>query len=89
MNRIKRGKAVLAMEFLMRSLNDEELIDGWLAYGVADGDITEDMSPSDETLDCYCEDGTFRDLMDCFLNTMAAAKKSGGLYIDKIVSTVG
>ena len=39
-----------------------------------------------DNLEYYCDDQTFADLMDTFLYVMAAARKSGGLYCDKVVS---
>lgn len=89
MDRLKRGKMVLAMERIARAVNDEEVFEYWLAYGVADGDIDDSTTPEDEILDCYCEDGTFRDLMDAFLHLMRGARKSGGLYVDNVVTEQG
>ena len=84
MNLLRRTKVVRAMETIARCVNDEEVFDHWLLYGVADGDIDDDTT--DEDLEYYCEDKTFADLMERFLDLMTAAKKSGGLYEDRIVS---
>ena len=84
MNLSRRAKVVRAMETIARCVNDEEVFDRWLSYGVADGDIDDDTT--DEDLEYYCEDKTFADLMERFLDLMIAAKKSGGLYEDRIVS---
>ena len=84
MNLSRRAKVVRAMETIARCVNDEEVFYRWLLCGVADGDIDDDTT--DEDLEYYCEDKTFADLMERFLNLMTAAKKSGGLYEDKIVS---
>ena len=48
------------------------------------GDIDDDTT--DEDLEYYCEDKIFADLMERFLDLMTAAKRSGGLYEDRIVS---
>ena len=80
----ERAKMVRAMELIVRSINDESIFDAWLSIGVADGDITEDTI--DEDLEYYCEDDNFADLMYLFLRLITAAKKSGGLYYDGIVS---
>jgi hypothetical protein len=93
MNKIERIKMVKAMEFLTRQINDEEVFEGWLMEGVADGDIeygnltveTEDL----ENLEYYLDDKSFAELMDTFLWCMARAKKSGGLYCDDVVSKEG
>lgn len=84
MNLSRRTKVVRAMETIARCVNDEEVFYRWLLCGVADGDIDDDTT--DEDLEYYCEDKTFADLMERFLDLMTAAKKSGGLYEDKIVS---
>ena len=75
---------VRAMETLARSVNDEMVFEGWLMCGVADGDI--DATTTDEELEYYIEDETFAELMGTFLRVMARAKKSGGLYVDGVVS---
>ena len=84
MNVKKRIEIVKAMEKLARAVNDEDVFETWLTYGVADGDI--DESTTDDELDYYVDDDTFADLMDTFLATMSQARKSGGLYVDGIVS---
>lgn len=80
----KRAKVVRAMDLLCRCINDEDVFMPWLMVGVADGDITSETT--DEDLEYYCEDDNFAELMEYFLRRMSAAKKSGGLYCDKIVS---
>jgi hypothetical protein len=86
---IDRKKMVLAMELLARCINDEEVFESWLVNGVADGDINSFSTDINEVEDCYIEDETLIRLMDCFLDVMSAARKSGGLYIDTIVSKRG
>jgi hypothetical protein len=89
MNTIIRAKMILAMEFIARQINDEDVFEGWLMNGVADGDIDYGSFNVDEVDDYYLEDDTFRDLMDCFLRRMSAAKDSGGLYCDQIATKEG
>lgn len=87
----ERKKMILAMEFICRHINDENVMEGWLMCGVPDGDVPHgsfDTSIIDDE-DCMIEDDGFRDIMDCFLRRMSAAKKSGGLYCDNIVTTLG
>lgn len=79
-----RAKMVRAMDFIARHVNDEEVFESWLMNGVADGDI--DGKETDEDLSYYCEDKNFADLMERFLELMRNAKKSGGLYCDRVVS---
>ena len=84
MNLHNRVNLVRAMETIARSINDEEIFSQWLLYGVADGDINEETSY--EYLELYCEDVAFADIMERFLDLMTAAKNSGGLYCDDIIS---
>lgn len=84
MNVAERVKVVRAMETIARCINDEDVFEGWLMCGVADGDITSETT-DEEIADYYCEDDTFAELMHCFLRRMVGAKKSGGLYCDGIV----
>ena len=88
-NRTDRIKMVKAMEYIARQVNDEEVFEGWLMCGVADGDITYGDLDGGEVDEYYTEDGHFRDLMDCFLRLMASAKRSGGLYCGGMVSREG
>lgn len=89
MNAVERIKMVKAMEFVARQINDEEVFEGWLLNGVADGDIeygSLEVEPDDEeNLEYYIRDDDFAELMACFLRRMAGAKKSGGLYCDGVV----
>lgn len=85
----ERKKMVLAMEFIARQVNDEEVFEYWLMDGAADGDIRYGDFDIANVEDYYTEDDTFRDLMDCFLRLMASAKKSGGLYCGDIVTKQG
>lgn len=85
MNIKRRIEVVRAMETLARSINDETVFYRWLLCGVADGDI--DENTTDEELEFYVEDDEqFADLMNTFLKCMSGAYKSGGLYVDKVVS---
>ena len=79
-----RTEVVRAMETLARCVNDEEIFEGWLICGVADGEI--DETTTDEELEYYIEDEAFAELMETFLRVMARAKKSGGLYVDGVMS---
>lgn len=85
MNKELRKKAVVAMELLARSVNDETAMNGWLMCGVPDGDIDYGNMDMDVVDDWFVEDKNFSELMGCFLRTMNRAKE-GGLYIDRVVS---
>ena len=86
---IERKKMVLAMEYIARQINDEDVFEGWLTLGVADGDLAYGEWNPDVVEDYYIEDDNFRDLMDCFLRRMKYANKSGGLYCNGIVTKEG
>lgn len=81
---LKRAKMVRSMETIARCVNDEEIFIGlWLTLGVADEDIKEDTTDEEIVEMGYCEDGTFGDLMNVFLEMMSMAYKDGGLYWDE------
>lgn len=89
-NKVERIKMVKAMEYIAHQINDEDIFMEWLMNGVADGDIDYgDTSESNvnNVLDYYIEDDNFAYLMELFLSMMRAAKKSGGLYCDDVVSS--
>lgn len=86
MNAELRKRAVLNMEFLVRSMNDEELLDGWLMCGVPDGDIPYGSTDTSCVDDYFVQDDHFAELMRLFLRCMHSADKSGGLYVDGVVS---
>ena len=88
-NAIERKKMVLAMEYIVRQINDEEVFMPWLSVGVADGDLRYGEWDPENVEDYYIENDNFRDLMDCFLRRMSGAKKSGGLYCNGIVTKEG
>lgn len=85
-NMIDRAKMVLAMEYIARQINDEDVFDGWLMCGVADGDIPYGSFDIESVDEWYLKDENFKDLMTCFLRRMCGAYRSGGLYCGKVVS---
>lgn len=84
-NKTTRAKMVLAMEFIARQINDEDVFEHWLSSGVADGDIPYGSFDVDDVDEYYLEDDNFADLMSCFLIRMKRAFESGGLYCNGIV----
>lgn len=90
-----RIKAVKAMEFLARQVNDEEVFERWLLCGVADedieyGDLSVPLDPEsleeDGAYYYASDDETFADLMATFLRLMSSAMESGGLWCGDVVS---
>ena len=76
---------ILAMEYVARQINAEDVLDGWLMGGIPDGDIPYVSIDGEKVDDYYLEDDNFKDLMSCFLRCMNGAYNSGGLYCDRIV----
>lgn len=88
MNEKVRKQMVLAMETVMRGLNDEDIFEGWLRCGVADGDLDEDSTWKDVD-DWYIKDGNFTDLMNLFCRKMKQATADGcdgALYCNGVIS---
>ncbi len=94
-----RKQLVLAMETVVRAINEEGIDDGWLMCGVADGDLNADSTWEDVD-DFYVEDDErFADLMSCFVRTMRRMvdsdedfdeedrnKGNGYIHCDRVVS---
>ena len=85
MNKIERSKMILAMEFIARQINDEDVLDGWLISGIPDGEIPYGSTDIGDVEERYLEDDNFKDFMSCFLRCMNGAYNSGGLYCDRVV----
>ena len=85
MNKIERAKMILAMEFIARQINDEDILDRWLMCGVADGDIPYGSLDIFDVDKDYLDDSTFEDVMSCVLRCMKGAYNSGGLYCGDVV----
>jgi hypothetical protein len=75
MNIKNRAELVKAMKLIATSINDEDIIDSWLMFGVADGDTD---------YESYVEDETFVSVIDCFMRCMVGAAESGGIYCDTL-----
>ena len=84
MNKERRKEVVLAMETIMRCVNDERQFKRWLINGVADGDINKfDVNEVDEF---YIEDDTFRNLMIMFQRIITGEYRNDGLYCDNVLA---
>lgn len=86
----ERKKMLLAMEYICRQINDEEICMHWLIMGVPDGDVEYgnfDMSQIDDN-DNMLEDKNFEELMRCFLQCIQMSIKDGGLFCGGVVAEV-
>lgn len=86
--RIDRQKMIVAMEYICRQINDENVLYYWLMNGVPDGDIEYgNLDPTQVYEEDYMiSDEGFKDIMTCFLRRMTRAYDSGGLYCGGVVS---
>lgn len=87
-NTEQKKRMILAMEYVARQINDEDVFEGWLVGGVPDGDIEFgcfDTAVIDDD-DYFMRDENFKHLMGCFLRRMYGAYKSGGLYCGGLAS---
>ena len=80
----ERKELVKAMDLIVGIINDEDIIESWLACGVADGDIHYG-TPAEEVDDFYCDDKNFGELMTLFLKLMNRAQRDG-LYHKGVLS---
>lgn len=80
-----RADVVRAMDIMVRTINDERIIESWLMCGVADADIDENTTNKEIEELGYTDDITFKELMDLFIKLMYKAKNDG-IYFDGIVS---
>ena len=78
MNLTERIDTLKALDLIMRGLNDEELFNSWITYGI-----------EDECKDYayYATDETFAEMLTLFCSLMkTATKEAGALYFDGIIS---
>lgn len=80
-----RADIVRAMDLMVYTINDENIIDSWLMVGVADGDIRKETTNEEIDEMGYTSDKNFSELMTVFLRLMNRAG-NGGLFFDGIVS---
>ena len=80
-----RADIVRAMDNMVYTINDEDIIESWLMVGVADGDIKVDTTNEEIEQMGYTENKTFEELLTLFLKLMYRAGIDG-LFFDSIVS---
>ena len=75
-----RKRMVLAMEYIARHMNDEEIFWGeWATYGVPDGEIPYGSFDTEYVDDYLIEDEHYEELTQTFMYCMKQAFKSNGL----------
>ena len=73
-----RKLMVLAMEYIARHINDENIFwDIWATEGVADSDIPYGSFDTDNVDEYYIEDEPYKELINTFIYCMTLAKKDG------------
>ena len=82
MNKNTRKDAILAMERIVRCINNEEILELWLMCGIPDGDIKN--YTRDEVDDYFTEYENLKNLITLFLKLMTRANKNGSLNIDGV-----
>ena len=91
-NLLEKKKMIVAMEYVARQINDEDIFWGiWASVGVPDGDIEYGNFDLDQIYDedCMLYKENFEELVDAFLRCMVQAIKSGGLYCGNISTNLG
>ena len=64
-----RVEVLKAMNLLASMLNDEDVTDEWLTYGIPDG-------TDDDAMINYVDDESYHDFVATFLNVLSRAKRS-------------
>lgn len=82
---IQRAKAVLCMEYLARQINDEDILEGWLINGVADGDIPYGSINIEDVDEYYIDPDNFKRIALCFMRRMRYAYEDGGLWCGDVL----
>ena len=85
-NEIRRAKAILAMEYLARQMNNEDIFERWLMGGVADGDIPYGSFDIENVDSYYIKPENFKDIACCFMRMMITSYGNGGLYCGSVVA---
>lgn len=80
-----RADIVRAMDNIVYTINDEDVMESWLYAGVANGDIKADTTNEEIEQIGYTDDKTFEELLTLFLKLMYRAGKDG-LFFDGILS---
>lgn len=76
MTKEMRKEMVVAMETVMRHLNDETIFESWLMCGVADGDVTREVIEDPQLLDdYYTEKEAYDELCKLFTRLVKRASK--------------
>lgn len=73
--KLDMAKMILAMEFIARHINDEDIFLEWIAYGVADEDIPYGSFETADVDSYYLRLDVFEEIKDTFISIMARIEK--------------
>lgn len=76
---IERVKVLRAMDTIARTINNEDIFESWLVYGVPDEEIQPDTK-DDELMWLVEDDEDWQEMLDTFSRVMYLAYKDGGLW---------
>ena len=69
-----RKERILDMDWIVRNLGDEDLLESWLMCGVADGDL-DNNSTSEDVDDYYIDSDNYSYITGLFIRIMKRAIK--------------
>lgn len=75
----QRIRVLRSMDEVAHTINDEEIFEIWLAYGVPDEEIQPETA-DDELIWLVEDDEEWQELLDTFNRIMYLAYKGGGLW---------
>ena len=83
LNRRRMLDVIYAMDVIARSMNDENIVEEWLRFGVPDGSNTQtDIDSEYGCLEDYALESEFEDLADLFARIVKYAYGNGeGSYL--------
>ena len=81
MDKLQRKKMVLAMEYICRQINDEDVFMPWLMCGVADGDLKYGEWDPDDPLPLY-----YKNTVNAKVNIRFEYNKDGWLVKESMTS---
>ncbi len=75
----KRATVLKAMDTIAKLVQNEDVFEIWLDFGIPNGTIDEKTMPED--LEELCDNESMLDIMYTFQKLIKRADKNGGLYL--------